>query len=270
MGVCGISKEFLVVIRQITIIFFMQIYSQKCNVFERIETLKWLHEQVGEGFYPRWFITYHLHHPQELVKPIKETNNPFGYKNRYGFDRNLWNYLPRYNFMERERSNLDAVIRDTGKIRNLILRKGYGIKRLNQTWKYKVPHMIFAHELGKYKLQYHTHLLLPEINKSLNSVSSIKHLFEFFIRTKIKCMSRWKSIEVIDLKEFCKLNQIDEEDNTKNILSYLNKETKKNLNAIDYENSIFYQIPKNENRTNYHNHSKNQKRFEERIKKIKR
>ena len=239
MGVCGISQEFLVVIRQITIIFFMQIYSQKCNVFERIETLKWLHEQVGEGFYPRWFITYHLHHPQELVKPIKETNNPFGYKNRYGFDRNLWNYLPRYNFMERERSNLDAVIRDTGKIRNLILRKGYGIKRLNQTWKYKVPHMIFAHELGKYKLQYHTHLLLPEINKSLNSVSSIKHLFEFFIRTKCKSMSRWKSIEVIDLKEYCKLNQIDEEDNTKNILSYLNKETKKNLNAIDYENSIF-------------------------------
>ena len=58
----------------------MQIYSQKCNVFERIETLKWLHEQVGEGFYPKWFITYHLHHPQELVKPIKETNNPFGYK----------------------------------------------------------------------------------------------------------------------------------------------------------------------------------------------
>ena len=73
MGVCGISQEFLVVIGQITIIFFMQIYSQKCNVYERIETLKWLHEQVGEGFYPRWFITYHLHNPQELVKPIKET-----------------------------------------------------------------------------------------------------------------------------------------------------------------------------------------------------
>ena len=87
--------------------------------------------------------------------------------------------------------------------------------------------MIFAHELGKYKLQYHTHLLLPEINKSLNSVSSIKHLFEFFIRTKCKSMSRWKSVEVIDLKEYCKLNQIDEEDNTKNIFSYLNKETKK-------------------------------------------
>ena len=116
MGVCGISQEFLVVIRQITIIFFMQIYSQKCNVFERIETLKWLHEQVGEGFYPRWFITYHLHHPQELVKPIKETNNPFGYKNRYGFDRNLWNYLPRYNYLERERSNLDAVVKDTRRI----------------------------------------------------------------------------------------------------------------------------------------------------------
>ena len=238
MGVCGISQEFLVVIRQITIIFFMQIYSQKCNVFERIETLKWLHEQVGEGFYPRWFITYHLHHPQELVKPIKETNNPFGYKNRYGFDRNLWNYLPRYNFMERERSNPDAVIRDTRKIRNLILRKCYGIKRLNQTWKYKVPQMIFAHELGKYKLRYHTHLLIPEMSKRLNSVNSVENLFSY-IRTKVHSISRWKKIEVVDLNEYCELNQRDDGDNAKFMVGYLHKETRKNINPIDYKNSIF-------------------------------
>ena len=86
--------------------------------------------------------------------------------------------------------------------------------------------MIFAHELGKYKLQYHTHLLLPEISKSLNSVNSVENLFSF-IRSKIKCVSRWKSI------------QIEEVDNSKNILSYLNKETRKNINPIDYQNSIF-------------------------------
>ena len=153
MGVV-VFTEFLLVIGQITNYLFMQIYSQKCDVEERIATLKFLHDQVGKGFSPKWFITYHLHHPEELVKPIQETNNPYGYKNRYGFEKNLWKYLPRYEYFERERCNPDAIVKDTRKIRNCILRKGYGIKRLNQTWKYKVPQMIFAHELGKYKLRY--------------------------------------------------------------------------------------------------------------------
>ena len=225
MGVV-VFTEFLLVIGQITNYLFMQIYSQKCDVEERIATLKFLHDQVGKGFSPKWFITYHLHHPEELVKPIQETNNPYGYKNRYGFEKNLWKYLPRYEYFERERCNYDAVVKDTRTIRNCILRKGYGIKRVNQTWKYKIPQMIFAHELGKYKLQYHTHLLLPKISKSLNSVNSVENLFSF-IRSKIKCVSRWKSIH------------IEEVDNSKNILSYLNKETRKNTNPIDYENSIF-------------------------------
>ena len=205
---------------------FMKNKNPKCNVEERIATLKFLHDQVGKGFSPRWFITYHLFHPEELLKPIKETNRPLGHKDRYGIEKNLWKYLPRFKYFDYRRSDRDEVEHDTRKIRNLILRKGYGIKRLNQTWKYKIPQMIFAHELGKYKLQYHTHLLLPENDKSLNSVNSVENLFSF-IRSKIKCVSRWKSI------------QIEEVDNSKNILSYLNKETRKNINPIDYQNSIF-------------------------------
>ena len=90
---------------------FMENKNPKCNVEERIATLKFLHDQVGKGFSPRWFITYHLHHPEELVKPIQETNNPYGYKNRYGFEKNLWKYLPRYEYFERERCNYDAGVK---------------------------------------------------------------------------------------------------------------------------------------------------------------
>ena len=229
MGVVVVT-EFLWVIVQITQNLFMGNFMEnknpKCNVEERIATLKFLHDQVGKGFSPRWFITYHLFHPEELIKPNKETNRPLGHKDRYGFEKNLWKYLPRYKYFDYRRSDKDEVEHDTRKIRNVLLRKGYGIKRVNQTWKYKIPQMIFAHELGKYKLQYHTHLLLPEISKSLNSVNSVENLFSF-IRSKIKCVSRWKSIH------------IEEVDNSKNILSYLNKETRKNTNPIDYENSIF-------------------------------
>ena len=237
MGVV-VFTEFLLVIGQITNYLFMQIYSQKCDVEERIATLKFLHDQVGKGFSPRWFITYHLHHPEELVKPIQETNNPFGYKNRYGFEKNLWKYLPRYKYFDYRRSDKDEVEHDTRKVRNVLLRKGYGIKRFNKHRVREYPQMIFAHELGKYKLRYHTHLLIPEINKSLNSVNSVENLFSY-IRTKVQSISRWKKIEVVDLNEYCELNQRDDGDNAKFMVGYLHKETRKNINPIDYKNSIF-------------------------------
>ena len=237
MGVV-VFTEFLLVIGQITNYLFMQIYSQKCDVEERIATLKFLHDQVGKGFSPKWFITYHLHHPEELVKPIQETNNPFGYKNRYGYEKNLWKYLPRYKYFDYRRSDKDEVEHDTRKIRNVLLRKGYGIKRFNKHRMREYPQMIFAHELGKYKLRYHTHLLIPEMSKRLNSVNSVENLFSY-IRTKVHSISRWKKIEVVDLNEYCELNQRDDGDNAKFMVGYLHKETRKNINPIDYKNSIF-------------------------------
>ena len=239
MGVV-VFTEFLLVIGQITNYLFMQIYSQKCDVEERIATLKFLHDQVGKGFSPKWFITYHLHHPEELVKPIQETNNPFGYKNRYGYEKNLlnWKYLPRYKYFDYRRSDKDEVEHDTRKIRNVLLRKGYGIKRFKKHRMREYPQMIFAHELGKYKLRYHTHLLIPEMSKRLNSVNSVENLFSY-IRTKVHSISRWKKIEVVDLNEYCELNQRDDGDNAKFMVGYLHKETRKNINPIDYKNSIF-------------------------------
>ena len=241
MGVVVVT-EFLWVIVQITQNLFMGNFMEnknpKCNVEERIATLKFLYDQVGKGFSPRWFITYHLFHPEELLKPIKETNRPLGHKDRYGFEKNLWKYLPRYKYFDYRRSDKDEVEHDTRKVRNVLLRKGYGIKRFNKHRVREYPQMIFAHELGKYKLRYHTHLLIPEINKSLNSVNSVENLFSY-IRTKVQSISRWKKIEVVDLNEYCELNQRDDGDNAKFMVGYLHKETRKNINPIDYKNSIF-------------------------------
>ena len=99
-GCCGIHRVFIGN-RQIINYFLCKFYSQKCDVEERIATLSSCTTKL-ERFFSRWFITYHLHHPEELVKPIQETNNPYGYKNRYGFEKNLWKYLPRYEYFERE------------------------------------------------------------------------------------------------------------------------------------------------------------------------
>ncbi len=193
---------------------------------ERDATQKFLMEQLDRGFKPKWLISYHLQHPHEVLRPIKETNKPFGYKDRFGYDDKLLNNLIYYEYLESRRNSYDCVVADTRKIKNYILRKGYGIKRINQTWKYEYPKMIFSHELGKVKLQYHTHLILPKINHKLNSVSTIENFFHY-MKTKVKSISRWKSIHI---------KEIDE---PRNALSYLNKETMKDINSIDYENSTF-------------------------------
>ena len=42
----------------------------------------------------------------------------------------------------------DYFIEDTGQIKNVILKELYGIKRLNQTWKYEFPNLMFFYEKG--------------------------------------------------------------------------------------------------------------------------
>ena len=66
------------------------------------------------------------------------------------------------NTMTREEMIMTSSSKTHLQIRNVIAKELYGIKRVNH--KDKLPPMFFFHELGKAKLQYHTHLLLPTTN----------------------------------------------------------------------------------------------------------
>lgn len=199
-----------------------------------IETLLFLHHQVALGFNPKWFVTFHYKHPSERYKHRRETENEFGFGDRYGMDTasTLWNEIPRYKFYERKRSDADAVEKDTYEIRNVIAKELYGIKRINH--KDKFPPIFFFHELGKVKLQYHTHLLLPELNIRNNSFNlltqskeELEDAFHNIIRHKRKCFSIWKKIHIREI------------DNPFTAVSYVNKETSKHHTSLDWNNSIF-------------------------------
>ena len=49
-----------------------------------IETLLFLNNQIDIGFKPDYFITFHYRHPSERYSAKKQTNNPLGWKDRYG------------------------------------------------------------------------------------------------------------------------------------------------------------------------------------------
>jgi len=199
-----------------------------------IETLLFLNHQIDIGFKPDYFITFHYRHPSERYSAQKQTNNELGFKDRYGIgkDKSLWKEIPKYNYYDKRRNDYDLIVEDTYEIRNVLAKELYGIKRINHLDKF--PPMFFFHELGKAKLQYHTHLLLPKINirnnqfnLQTNSFEELEYEFDTTIRGKRKCFSAWKQIHIREV------------DNPYVAVSYVNKETTRQHMSLDYQNSIF-------------------------------
>ena len=79
------------------------------------ETELFLNNQIELGFKPKWFITFHYHHPAEKCWKVIEKYKPLGYGNRIGFKtRNgLWNEVEYYNSLERKRNDYDCLVEDT-------------------------------------------------------------------------------------------------------------------------------------------------------------
>ena len=105
------------------------------------------------------------------------------------------------------------------------MKKLYGIKRMNRPDKYEYPNLLFFHEKGKTKLQYHTHILLPSRNLMSNDVMELMDIFNTSIRKETKCISKWKRIDITEVET------------PNNIMSYLNKETNATGVSFDFINS---------------------------------
>ena len=110
------------------------------------ETAQFLMNQETLGFKPKYLVTFHYYHPDEVKK--KELVSSI---NGNEFNHQLWNENPKDKFARKRRLDEDALIEDHQQIRNVILRDLYGVKRLNQTWKKdKFPHTLFVYEKGRY------------------------------------------------------------------------------------------------------------------------
>lgn len=188
----------------------------------------YLRNQVEMGFKAKWLVTLHYQHPTEHAKPFKETDKPFGFGDRINFKtkRNVWFEDALYKYWDSKRNDNRQVVQDVKKIKCRILRYFYQVKRLNKYHhhKYQIPNLYFFNEQGKTKLQYHTHIVLPD-TLCYNNQEELYDVFNTTIKNGLKCTSRWKDIDVRPIN------------NTNGIFEYLNKETKSNFLAFDFENS---------------------------------
>lgn len=192
-----------------------------------ISMLNYLYNQIDLGFTPKYIVSLHYNNPAEHCKPLRETNNELGWGDRYGFKTAvpLWNSVSWDKFIEHNRNDIDITMKNASKIRNLILKYLYGVKRLNRPDKYKFPNLYFFHEKGKVKLQYHTHILLPECKYDTDE---LKDIFNTSIRERCKSISRWKHIDITPVKQ----------DDVFGIMGYTNKETNSKHLAFDFNTSI--------------------------------
>ena len=192
-----------------------------------IEVLLYLQKQLLLGVEPKYMVSMHYQHPVEHTKPLKETDKPLGFGDRYGFKtiRDIWKEVPLYKYWEKKRNEEEQVIKDTKKVKCRILKKLYGIKRLNRPDKYYVPNLLFFHERGKTKLQYHTHILLTGKNLLTNDTNELLDICHTSIRQETKCLSRWKHIDVKPVET------------PYNVMGYLNKETHSSHISFDFINS---------------------------------
>ena len=194
---------------------------------EKEATLEFVLNQINSGFNPKFMITYHYRHPTEhgwrVIENVSTFNSKWGFKS----NKSLWNEVPSYNYYEKRRACEDSTIKDASQVKNIILKCFWGIKRPNQTWKYKYPPMLFFHEMGRTKLQYHTHLLIPELPTKFNSKDVLEDEWNGYVKRSRKCFSRWKNIHVKEIT------------NPYLIANYLVKEASVHQHSLDYQNSLF-------------------------------
>ena len=76
---------------------------------------------------------------------------------------------------------------------------------------------------GKAKLQYHTHILIPEFKYP---ISEAEEAFNTSLRERCKCISRWRNIDTTEVNSSI------------GVMGYANKEPSSQQKVFDFLNSI--------------------------------
>ena len=134
------------------------------------------------------------------------------------------------------KTNEDQVISDMGDLKNKIKREIY--KRRDRRVKGKglfpYPKILVMNEVSHLGTgQFHSHLITEAFPGSLNSQRMMELMFKRILPSKVKALSRWKSVDVQRIRQNPK--------DLKRLASYLGKQVDLDYVALDGFNSDFSQ-----------------------------
>lgn len=128
--------------------------------------------------------------------------------------------------------NEDELLKDVADLKRKLHRIIYKSrdKTIKGAGAYLYPKMLFFHETSHQGTgQFHTHLIVEKLPASLNTQYEMEALFRHRLPSRVKALSRWKSIDIQRINP--------DEPDYRRISSYLGKQTNLELLAIDPFNS---------------------------------
>lgn len=170
---------------------------------ERLALLKYLWQDLSKGFRPRFMLTYHYKSPAEmgcsLQRPsLSSTTTLHSHLPRIVTQRaSVLSQVPRYSAIERRRNDIDLVSKDALHIRKILVQQLW--RKTTPRPQRTNPHLYFFHELGRAKLQYHTHLLISMPPHPFTTVPAITEGWKEQIQPKANSLSTSKA--GFDVKE---------------------------------------------------------------------
>ena len=129
-------------------------------------------------------------------------------------------------------SKEDELLKDVADLKRKLYRIIYKSrdKSIKGSGEYPYPRMLFFHETSHQGTgQFHTHLILERLPESLNTQYAMENLFRHRLPSRVKALTRWKSIDVQRINPA--------EGDYRRISSYLGKQTNLDLIALDPFNS---------------------------------
>lgn len=180
-------------------------------------------DQARLGFSPWWLLTFHYSNPYERGWRVVETPSRWGYK--IPTRQMLWDNSGWDKSLQSRRNNLQLVSKDAQHIRNLLLQRGWGITGKLDKHRESVIPMVFVHEKGRSRLQYHTHLIIPALPAALNNTKGIDALWKQQILPRAKSLSRTNSLHAEPVYDI------------RGLIGYLTKESRPEDLCIDYQAS---------------------------------
>jgi len=133
------------------------------------------------------------------------------------------------------KTNEDEILKDVADLKNKIRRIAY--RNRDRTIKgagsFPYPRMLFFNEQSHLGTgQYHTHMIIEEMPAIINTQVGIENLFRKELPSKIRSLSKWKSVDVQRIS--C------EDDDLRRLSSYLSKQSKLTMISLDGFNSDLF------------------------------
>ncbi|MCP9818380.1 hypothetical protein KBZ18_02595 [Synechococcus sp. Cruz-9H2] len=193
---------------------------------EQAQLRQFLEELLRAGFNPKYMVSYHPRSPEETGWHGKGQPAATSASSRHRPTISAWNQVGSYEYYKRRRNDVDCMTTDNQHIRNLVMRRHYGIQRLNQDWREAPPPMLFFMEQG-IGVQQHVHLLLPQPLPQFDSAQSLTAEWKLYMTKHAKCLSRQRPPHVCSVTDAA------------GVMGYLTKETSSERLVLDVTASNF-------------------------------